>query len=197
MVKDYRKLCLEVFGTDDEAELRAIAKTVKKNPRNAGRKRKFTPADITEMERLRNDGMAINDIAERFGTSRQMIGKYLTEVPVAGCTMRMIYMFRQHPCTVIDVDFLHRKLYVQNKTNDVLHRAFGVIEEPTWDDFEYFLRDRCFPETRGNRKELLRELELTDYDPLQIIEKTQGRMADDDMWVRIRTFQGGAGSENH
>ena len=35
---DYRQLCQELFGTDDVAELRDIAKTVRlKNSRNAGR----------------------------------------------------------------------------------------------------------------------------------------------------------------
>ena len=27
---------------------------------------------------------------------------------------------------------------------------------------------------------------LTDYDPLQIAEKTKGRLADDEMWLRFR-----------
>lgn len=38
---DYRKLCVELFGTDDEAALRKIAAEYeKKNTRNAGRKQK-------------------------------------------------------------------------------------------------------------------------------------------------------------
>ena len=56
-------------------------------------------------------------------------------------------MFRRQPCTVIDVDFLDQKVVIQNKTDDILHRAFGVLEHPTWNDFENFLRDRCFPQT--------------------------------------------------
>jgi hypothetical protein len=103
--------------------------------------------------------------------------------------MRLTYMFRQHPCTVIDVDFLEQKIYIQNKTTDLVHRAFGVIENPTWNDFEVFLKDRCFPETRGNKKELVRQLGLTDYDPLQIIEKTQGRMSDDELWLKVRYLE--------
>ena len=75
---------------------------------------------------------------------------------------------------------------IQNKTDDILHRAFGVLEHPTWNDFENFLRDRCFPQTRGNCKELLQEMDLTDYDPLKIVEKTRGRLADDEMWLRLR-----------
>ena len=41
MNTDYRKLCIELFGTDDVAELKKIAEKVSTN-RNAGRKKKFT-----------------------------------------------------------------------------------------------------------------------------------------------------------
>ena len=47
---DYRKLCVELFGTDDEATLRKIAAEYrKKNTRNAGRKRKIADEDIHKM----------------------------------------------------------------------------------------------------------------------------------------------------
>lgn len=192
METNYQKLCAELFGTDDVEELRAIAGDIKKkNARNAGRRKKYTEKDIAEMKRLRDQGESLQRIAERFSSSRQVIGRYLSKAPVMGTTMRLTYMFRQHPCTVIDVDFLERKISIQNKTSDLVHRAFGVTEAPTWKDFESFLRERCFPETRGNKKELLRELGLTDYDPLQIIEKTHGRMADDELWLKIRYLKRG------
>ena len=186
METDYRKLCLELFGTDDKAKLQKIAEDVKRrNPRNAGRKKRFDTADIREMEKMRDEGVPLAQIAQRYGTSRQLVGRLLTPQPPEGCSMRMIYMFKQHPCTVIDIDFLRRKIYIQNKTDDMIHRAFGVIEEPTWEDFEFFLEDRCFPRERGNCKSILKSMGLTDYDPLQIIEKTQGRMAEDKQWIKI------------
>ena len=188
---DYRKLCLELFGTDNAEELRQIAEQVKaKNPRNAGRKKRFQPEDVRAMRNLIAGGMTINEVAERYGTSRQMVSKYIhaEPEPTKGCTMRMTYMYRKIPCTIIDVDFLNQRVTIQNETEDLLHRAFGVIEEPTWEDFEMFLKERCFPATRGNAKELLRGLQLTDYDPLQIVEKTQGRMAEDDMWLRFTYY---------
>ena len=187
METDYRALCTELFGTDDVKELRRIAEDVKKkNNRNAGRKRKFTEEDTKHMAQLRDQGIGLQKIADEFGTSRQVIGRHLSKESGKGNTMRLTYMYKQHPCTVIDVNFLDQKVSIQNKTADIIHRAFGVTENPTWKDFENFLRERCFPETRGNKKELLSQLGLTDYDPLQIIERTQGRMADDDQWLRIR-----------
>ncbi len=186
---DYRKLCVDLFGTDNVDELTKIARVAKeKNPRNAGRKKKFTSEDVERMRGLIEAGMTVNEVAERFQTSRQVIGKYLKEKPAEGCTLRMTYMYRQRPCTVIDVDFLNRKIQIQNKTRDVLHRAFGVIEAPTWEDFETFLQDRCFPATRGNAKRILQELQLTAYNPLQIVEKTRGRTVEDEMWLKFAYY---------
>ena len=196
---DYRILCLDLFGTDDVNELARIARKYKeKNPRNAGRKKKFTAEDVQTIRRLIEDGMTVNEAAERFQTSRQVIGRYLNEKPEEGYTLRMTYMYQQHPCTIIDVDFLNQRVKVQNKTKDMLHRAFGVIEKPTWDDFEMFLKERCFPATRGNAKELLKELQLTSYDPLQIVEKTRGRTAEDDMWLKFNYYpmEGAAYGQN-
>ena len=191
MHTDYRKRCVELFGTDDVAELRNIAQTLsKKNARNAGRKKKFTAEEINEIRKLLDNGMTINEIAKRYGTSRQIISKYIhaSAPPEDGYTLRMTYMYRRKPCTIIDVDFLNRRIKIENRTDDMLHRAFGVIEEPTWEDFEYFLQERCFPETRGNAKTLLKDLQLDNYDTLQIIEKTQGRMADDDLWLKLTYY---------
>lgn len=189
---DYRNLCLELFGTDDVNELTRIAQTYKlKNPRKAGRKKKFTAEDVQTIRTLIENGMTVNDVAEQFKTSRQIIGKYLNEKPADGYTLRITYMYHQHPCTVIDVDFLNQRVIVQNKTKDILHRAFGVVEHPTWDDFQLFLKDRCFPATRGDAKAILKDLQLTSYDPLQIVEKTKGRTAEDDMWMKFHYYPAG------
>ena len=186
---DYHKLCLDLFGTDDINELERIARTYReKNPRKAGRKKKFTAEDVQAIRSLLENGMTMKQVAERYQTSRQIIGKYLNEKPAKGYTLRITYMYQQYPCTIIDVDFLNQRVMARNKTKDVLHRAFGVTEAPTWDDFEAFLRDRCFPATRGNVKDLLKQLQLTSYDPLQIAEKTRGRTAEDDMWLKFSYY---------
>lgn len=186
---DYHKLCLDLFGTDNVNELERIAQTYReKNSRKAGRKKKLTVEDVQTIRSLIENGMTVNQVAERFQTSRQIIGKYLNKKPEKGYTLRITYMYQRHPCTIIDVDFLNQRVMVQNKTNDMLHRAFGVTKAPTWDDFEVFLRDRCFPATRGNVKDILKQLQLTSYDPLQIAEKTRGRTAEDDMWLKFSYY---------
>ena len=199
MKVDYRKLCVDLFGTDDVNELTKIARTFKeKNSRNAGRKKKFTPGDVKTIRSLIENGMTVNEVAERFQTSRQIIGKYLNEKPAEGYTLRITYMYQQHPCTIIDVDFLNQSVLIQKKTKDMHHRVFGVIENPTWNDFEMFLKDRCFSSTRGNAKEILKELQLTSYDPLQIVEKTRGRTAEDNMWLKFNYYpmEGAAYGQN-
>lgn len=97
-------------------------------------------------------------------------------------------MYQNKPCTAIDVNFLQNKIRIQNYTKDILHRAFGVKESPTWEDFYVFLQDRCFPKTRGNVKTVLVGLGLQDYDPLQIVEKTNGRTAEDDLWLKFQYY---------
>lgn len=113
---DYRKLCVELFGTDDEATLRKIAAEYrKKNTRNAGRKRKIADEDIHKMRAMRNAGTSMQELARTFGLSRQTVERYLNTAAGDGCTMRITYMFRRQPCTVIDVDFLDQKVVIQNK----------------------------------------------------------------------------------
>ncbi|MBO5541977.1 MAG: hypothetical protein J5936_00910, partial [Acholeplasmatales bacterium] len=74
---------------------------------------------------------------------------------------------------------------IKNYTNNLLYRAFGVNENPTYKDFEEFLKSRCFPETRDKLKLVLNNLNIPFYDPFLIIEKTEGRMAEDDFWIKI------------
>lgn len=187
MGTDYRALCLELFGTDNVNELKKIAKKAKDN-RNAGRKQKFTEQEIENIEKLLESGMTMSAVADKFGTSRQIIDKYVNHPPEKGYTLRMTYMNGQNPCTIIDVDFLNEKIKIKNRTKDILHRAFGVVEEPTWQQFEIFLADRCFPETRGNIKSVLRDLQLDSYDPLRIVERTKGRTADDNLWIKFKYY---------
>ena len=187
---DYREVCWELFGTTDVNELKQIAEQFKqKNPRQAGRKKKFTEEDLERMRKLRADGVPMQEIADRYATSRQIVSKYLNQAPEDGYTMRMTLMYQNKPCTAIDVNFLQNKIKIQNYTKDILHRAFGVKESPTWEDFHIFLQDRCFPKTRGNVRTVLAGLGLQDYDPLQIVEKTKGRTAEDDLWLKFQYYE--------
>ena len=99
--------------------------------------------------------------------------------------LRLYYYNRKDLCTVIDVDEPARKIEIRNYTDHLQFRAFGSIEHPDFRQYEDFLESRCFPRGRDKMKLELRELGLPFYDPFLIIEKTEGRMAEDDFWIRI------------
>lgn len=138
---------------------------------------------------------------ERWETSDQMIKgpivtllKLLDEnpeieqafrIPKCDYPMRLWYLWRDTVCAIIDVDERYQKVKVYNYTSDLINRPFGRVESPTFEQFEEFLESRCFPRTRDKMKLMLKELDLPFYDPLMIIEKTGGRMADDEFSIEI------------
>lgn len=107
------------------------------------------------------------------------------KIPPRKTRLRLSYMFREELCTLMDVDEKNRDIEIVNYTGHLLKRAFGKIENPTYEQYEEFLKSRCFPPTRDKMKLVLREYDIPFYDPMLIIEKTQGRMAEDDFWIRI------------
>lgn len=88
-------------------------------------------------------------------------------------------------CTKICADHTVKKIVIKNEINDILLTAFGVEEYPNWADYMDFLKERCVPKTRDGIQFYLKELGLEAYDPLEIIRKTEGRMAEDNHWIRI------------
>ena len=88
-------------------------------------------------------------------------------------------------CTKICADQTTHQLAIENEVSSPLSTAFGVNRKPTWDDFQTFLKDRCVPQERDGLKYYLSDLGLDCYDPLAIIRKTEGRMAEDSCWIKI------------
>lgn len=110
---------------------------------------------------------------------------YSLEIPAKKTNMRLSYMYKDDLCTLIDVDEVNQKIYIKNYKTNNMFKAFGVNENPTYDDYLEFIESRCFPRTRDKMKIMLRELNIPFYDPILIIEKTKGRMAEDDFWIDI------------
>ncbi len=94
-------------------------------------------------------------------------------------------MYEDSVCTIIDVDESRRKVEINNYTDNPQFRAFGVNEKPTYEDYEEFIASRCFPKDRDKLKLELKRLDIPFYDPILIIEKTEGRMAEDDFRLVI------------
>ena len=106
-------------------------------------------------------------------------------IPKKKYPLRLFYMNNQSICTVIDVNIIKQEVTIKNFTNNIMYRAFGTNDNPTFKDYENFLKSRCFPETRDKIKLVLADLNIPFYDPFLIIQKTEGRMADDDFWIKI------------
>ncbi len=180
---DYRKLCLELFGTDDEMQLREIAGKLA-----SGRKKALNKNDIDRAIKMQQQGKTTKQIAEYYGVSRQTISKYLNKPLDDNYSMRIDFMYKQKVCTEIYVDYLRKKIKIVNRTDDVMKRAFGINQNPSWNDFEDFLEDRCFPKSRAMRKTVLDRIGIDSYDPFQILQKTNGRTADDNQYLKF-TFK--------
>ena len=198
MDKDYRQEIINIFGTDDIEELKQIAKSIETYKEKAliktGRKNSFTTQQIAKIMALKEKGIKITHIAEEYQVSRQTIYAQIKRAHRFSndpdVKMRMNYMNRDNLCTTIDIDFKHEKIQIQNYTEHIPLRAFGVVEKPDWKDFEIFLEDRCFPRTRDHAKDILRDIGVPFYDPLLIIEKTKGRMEGDHQWIMILKKEG-------
>lgn len=106
-------------------------------------------------------------------------------IPPKKYPLRLYYMYKEKICTIIDVDDNNRQVQIYNYTKQVMFRAFGNELNPTYEEYIDFLKSRTFPETRDKLKLVLKDLDLPFYDTFMIIEKTNGKMAEDDFWIRI------------
>ncbi len=156
------------------------------NERNAGRKHKFNNKDIEKMLTMLREGYRIDEIAYKFKTSRQVIGRYINKRPDQNFTHKITYMLGHKPMTVIYVDFFNKKIHIQNRTDNKYDKAFGKVTNPNWEQFEIFINDRVIPKERIDLDKALKIIGVDHYDPYLIISKTKGKMEGDKFWMRIK-----------
>lgn len=106
-------------------------------------------------------------------------------IPEKKTGLRLYYMYKNELCTIIDIDELNKDVFIKNFKRNIMFRAFGNNDTPDYGDYIEFIKSRCFPETRDKLKLVLKDMNIPFYDPLLIIEKTEGRMAEDDFWIRM------------
>ena len=92
-------------------------------------------------------------------------------------------------CSTIYADFTAQTVAVENQSVPLVKTAFGNNPVPSWEDFQRFLEERCIPRQRAGLREYLEALGLDTYDPLVIIEKTGGRMAEDQQWLSMEALK--------
>ena len=88
-------------------------------------------------------------------------------------------------CTKIVADYTEKTICIENYVDDFIRTAFGNNCVPTWNDYQAFLEDRCIPRSRAGLREYLEAIGVDQYDPLEIIQKTAGRMSEDDQWLKV------------
>lgn len=87
-------------------------------------------------------------------------------------------------CTELDIDYIHQTVKIKNHVDHPIDRAFGMNENPKFEDYEAFLEDRCMPKTRHHLNLELQMLGLNcGYNPLLIIKHFDGRTAGDDHYI--------------
>lgn len=111
------------------------------------------------------------------------IEKY--EIPNNKDSLRIYYYDGDNLCAVIDCNYKNEEVKVKNYIDNIYYKPFGKNEHPTIKDFEDFLESRCVPKERGDLKLYLREIDVPFYDPLMIIEKTEGRCSEDNFVLKI------------
>ena len=80
---------------------------------------------------------------------------------------------------------------VNVKSYPVIYKAlhpFGACTSDSNVSIEYindFFESRCFDRSRPDKDELLKELGLSDYEPIEIIKRTHGSMCHDFIWIRF------------
>lgn len=102
--------------------------------------------------------------------------------------LRLSYFDGDALCSTIIADKTERRICVENHVDHIIKTAFGNNLLPTWDDFQKFLEERCIPRARAGLREYLEAIGVEEYDPIEIIKKTEGRMAEDGQWIKIEVL---------
>lgn len=131
---------------------------------------------------LYSQGESMRDVAAKVGVAVGTVHKIVKKATEQSRNI-YVYMDREKPGTVIDVNSITKKVRIINLSDDMITRAFGVNESPDYEDFEEFLESRCMPRTRYGIEEELKKMNIDSYDPYQIVEKTKGRVYGDGQWI--------------
>jgi hypothetical protein len=160
-------------------------KQMKETQPKSRRKGRPAVADVKRRKVLKTyqQGLTMREIA---GLEDLALGTVYNIIKEATEQSRMVYVFadREMPATIIDVCPLTRKVKIVNLTDNLISRAFGIRENPNWEDYEAFLEDRCMPRTRYGIREELRNLGINSYDPFLIVQETFGRVHGDHQYLR-------------
>jgi len=99
--------------------------------------------------------------------------------------LRFQYMKQNQVTADVEVDYDAKTVTCHSYTEDIYALPFGVNKNPTIADVSRFFESRCFPRERRNCKQILEDLGLDAYIPLDIVRKTHGRQLEDYCWIKF------------
>ncbi|MBQ9530520.1 MAG: AbrB/MazE/SpoVT family DNA-binding domain-containing protein [Eubacterium sp.] len=92
-------------------------------------------------------------------------------------------------CTTIIADYTNKEIAFENQSDNYLYCAFGKNNNPTWSDYLSFLERRCISKDRDRLRDYLEVIGVDSFEPLEIIKKTSGRMAEDNQWIKVTEYE--------
>lgn len=93
--------------------------------------------------------------------------------------LKLSYYNKADLCTVIIADYSNKSVKFKDFTDNPVYTAFGIKKNVNWEDYNSFLEERCVPKSRMGIKEYLASIGVDGYEPIEIIKKTKGKMAED------------------
>ncbi|MCI8521489.1 MAG: hypothetical protein HFE50_08355 [Clostridia bacterium] len=119
-------------------------------------------------------------------TAEKSIEEFVSQKKTMGNNLKKLSFYDDKElCSTIFADFTDKTLKAKNHTDDIVKTAFGNNMLPTWEDFMNFLEERCIPKERSGIREYLEVIGVAEYNPIEIIKKTKGKMAEDKQWIEI------------
>ena len=118
---------------------------------NVAKRKKGRPGLSTEKKAqictLYQQGNSMRQTAQKAGVSLGTVSNVIDEAKKSSRIV-YVYMDRKKPATLLDIYPAINRLEIWNFTDDLISRAFGSREKPSWQEYEQFLEDRCMPRTR-------------------------------------------------
>lgn len=128
---------------------------------------------------------------EKIVVKRSMSVKEFLDSGIAkGHKMKRLCYYNDNTlCSVIVADYSEENIVVENYSPDAVNLPFGKNTAPTWPDYEAFLAERCISRDRFGLREYLESIGLYEYDPIEIIKITEGRMAEDKFHLQVEEYE--------
>lgn len=99
-------------------------------------------------------------------------------------TLEFDYMYKDEVCTHVFVNFTKQEIKVQQYGDTPIKSVFWKMPQ-TMENLFVFFEYRCFERTRCNKKQILEEMGLSEYEPLAICKITHGYLTSDCFWIRF------------